>query len=1081
MATAQTGNTRLSESELLPLSIKHVTIAENVLDPESWQTFTTEGAISPILLAQWDKFPDTARIYHNQVADSHDVTPHTEEEVLRLDELEGDFWVVVYPELPIPILIIIAIALAAVSIGLSFLLRPNTKATQQSASPNNSLSDRQNQARPNERIPDIFGTVRSTPDLIQQPYKIFQNNIEIEHSYMCIGRGYYTIIDCKDDVTNIGDIDGAYAAVFAPGTSPNSATPTPQETFGAVGTGVTIPKIVSIQPSSAIVGQVMRAPNSGNLNTVNNVGFVYPDQIVNDGSFSFLDYFAVGTMSNPNYLIADANTTASDPGGSVHSVHLDGIYEILAVTDSTITLSSPGSVNSNWSVVGTFTGAQSTFAHQFNLSTTGSQWVGTYDLQIADLTEVWCNFVAPQGLYYINGDGNQKELDVTLEIGVQSIDVVGTPVGDEIFGTVNVIGSTVVKNQRGATIKFVLPAPGPVRVRAVRSTPIGTSKGNQYVEEIQWRDLYAVSAVAATDFGDVTTVQTITIPTQDALSVKQRKLNMLVTRNLPTWNNRATGTGHTPFTLAAGQTAPTFSTTLYPTNNAADIICAMALDSAIGRRTIAEINVQQIYATADSTEIGAPTGHEAGAIQTYFGTALMTEFCYTFDDSNVSFEESLNDVCQAIGCTAYRQGSQLFLNFEKQTSDATLLFNHRNTLPDSQTRTVSFGTLNDNDGITLNFINPDAPNYPNVDTTQSLYFPPDQSAQNPKQITSVGIRNLPQALIIGWRYYQKLTNQNTQVSMTTLAETAMIPQMSSIMIADNTRPDVQDGEVVLVTGLAVITSQPVLFAVGVTYTAFLQLADGTIQAIACTAGTPALDSRQGSIVLASAPRIALVFDPNLAMRTTYLIVGSTDSAATQFLLQEKQAQENNTYKTTAINYSDKYYLHDQDVVTAAIVPPLFGYATQGFTGSGNLTPALTAYSGPSVSGYNATTYNGSSLHTSNNVPSGTNHGTSLGGVYAPDLPILATDISGLASVATTGTYSSLTGTPTIPASQVNSDWSASSGVAQVLNKPTTLTVPVVTTSGAPSGSTTTNSLRFDPATNTLYAYNGTTWVKTVLT
>lgn len=37
-------------------------------------------------------------------------------------------------------------------------------------------------------------------------------------------------------------------------------------------------------------------------------------------------------------------------------------------------------------------------------------------------------------------------------------------------------------------------------------------------------------------------------------------------------------------------------------------------------------------------------------------------------------------------------------------------------------------------------------------------------------------------------------------------------------------------------------------------------------------------------------------------------------------------------------------------------------------------------------------------------------------------------------------YSSLTGAPTIPAAQVNSDWTATSGVSQVLNKPTFATV-----------------------------------------
>lgn len=42
----------------------------------------------------------------------------------------------------------------------------------------------------------------------------------------------------------------------------------------------------------------------------------------------------------------------------------------------------------------------------------------------------------------------------------------------------------------------------------------------------------------------------------------------------------------------------------------------------------------------------------------------------------------------------------------------------------------------------------------------------------------------------------------------------------------------------------------------------------------------------------------------------------------------------------------------------------------------------------------------------------------------------------LATVATSGSYNDLTNKPTIPSAQVNSDWNATSGVAQILNKPT---------------------------------------------
>lgn len=54
--------------------------------------------------------------------------------------------------------------------------------------------------------------------------------------------------------------------------------------------------------------------------------------------------------------------------------------------------------------------------------------------------------------------------------------------------------------------------------------------------------------------------------------------------------------------------------------------------------------------------------------------------------------------------------------------------------------------------------------------------------------------------------------------------------------------------------------------------------------------------------------------------------------------------------------------------------------------------------------------------------------TALG--YTPVNP------SSLATVATSGSYNDLSNKPTIPAAQVNSDWNAVSGVAEILNKPT---------------------------------------------
>lgn len=55
---------------------------------------------------------------------------------------------------------------------------------------------------------------------------------------------------------------------------------------------------------------------------------------------------------------------------------------------------------------------------------------------------------------------------------------------------------------------------------------------------------------------------------------------------------------------------------------------------------------------------------------------------------------------------------------------------------------------------------------------------------------------------------------------------------------------------------------------------------------------------------------------------------------------------------------------------------------------------------------------------------------------ADSLLALKANTADLAAVATSGAYGDLTGKPTIPAAQVASDWTASTGVAAILNKPT---------------------------------------------
>ncbi len=187
-----------------------VVIIEDVLSrPSAWKRVETDDVVGA-LLDHFGAWPQSARLYKDSVALCNDVTPHDAETVAALQDIQGTFYAVVYPKGPAAI--IVAIVVLVVAVAAMFLFKPKIPIpalrNTQNTSPNNELSARENEARPNGRIPDIFGTVRSTPDLICVPYNQYINHQEVEDCVLCIGLGQYEIHDMKDGETSVYEIDG---------------------------------------------------------------------------------------------------------------------------------------------------------------------------------------------------------------------------------------------------------------------------------------------------------------------------------------------------------------------------------------------------------------------------------------------------------------------------------------------------------------------------------------------------------------------------------------------------------------------------------------------------------------------------------------------------------------------------------------------------------------------------------------------------------------------------------------------------------------------------------------------------------
>lgn len=954
--------------------MKIVTLALNPLDPETWTNHEVAD-IREFLMEEFNEWPQTARIYEKQVSSATDVTPSSEAEIERLGELEGPFFVVVYPAGTITIIYaIVAIVVVAAVVMAAQQPPMTTLRNTQQQSPNNELSERSNKPRPNARIPDIFGTVRSTPDLIAVPYKIFVNNEEVEYSFMCIGRGYYDIpsLEIRDDATRVLDIAGTSVEVYSPFTSPNSGH-APQL---RIGSAINTP-VLNVVRSNAVNGQVLRAPNDQFLRGNNNIRFAAPNEI-QTSEFDFTDKFAAGdTMTiqgaaeydsyqtetktiaafsagyfrfaipsstlptlykagkecvltgatfnqtdgdrfiaavydlsgiyqiasvalesetitpksgapftqyycrvnlvspataNPKWSLASGLSTSAAiriPDGA-EIYNLSGKYTVLSVSDTAITLSNPSAVNPAWGTI-TTTNYISPI-----LSTTGSKWVGPFVLDKTDLSEVFANFVALNGLYKDDGK-NQQRFDVVCEIELTPVNADGSPRGAAETFRATVEGSATYRSSRAVTLKANPTFDGRCKVRARRVTPSDLAFEGSVVDEIKWCDVYSVSPVSETNFGNVTTVQAVTYATAGALALKERKLNMLVTRKIP---------------IRVGGSA--FSTELQATNNAAEIISFICLDKYIGNRQVAEIDFDSIY-------------NSISEVQEYFGSDLAAEFCYTFDSNNLSFEETVKSVSDAVFCTAYRRGSIIKLSFEKETPDSTLLFNHRNKLPGSETRTIRFGNQDDFNGVSFQYIDPED------DAQITYYIPEDRSAVNPKEVESLGIRNKLQAYFHAWRTWNKIQFQNVITEFTATQESDLLVNNDRILVADNTRQDTQDGEIISQNVLQLALSQTVDMSKYSEYTIFVQLDDGTTEAIPVTKG-----STGKQVVLSREPRLPLALDEDLYARTTFILVGNNEPRQNAFLVTEKEPQSNFTSVIRAVNYDARYYGNDKDFINGLI-------------------------------------------------------------------------------------------------------------------------------------------------------------------
>lgn len=938
------------------MSLKKVIIVPDIYDRSTWAEADVEDVLQYLHEQFAPSFPKNARIYHNDIAQSKDVTPKNLGDIENLKQLDGQFYVVVYPAFdPFTLFVIVVGIMAAYSV-YSILTMPKPAAATVGSS-NNELANRTNQARLNGRIPDIFGQVRAYPDLIAQAYSIYVDGIEIEECLMCIGRGYYQILDMRDGDTDVANIAGTSVSVYDPETS---ILGTPVYRVGDEFTEY--PKYV--KKSDSINGQTIERPNNAVLESTN-VWFESPNLIKSTG-LDFTQYFTaldrVG-LSGAVYGIADVNltgeilvndaktviiestinidnpnlfkglqltgalvdivTTSGTPpvtetntrdlsgqfivsgvtktviSGGFHyeivlsnpelvnanwdfvnddytitagavlnknsnSISLDDTYTINSVTANTIALVNPSAINDEWdkllNLPDQSTAGQSVLVRFDQVS---SKYVGWFNFDMPEAEQAVFNFFFPNGLFYQDSKGGVWEEGMTAVIEIQSINSDGDPIG--AITTINQDIRANNKSQFGKTVYIDLPTLGSFRFRLSRTT--GTQTGKTQ-DTCKIKTVYGMADSDVSNYGNVTVIRSRTVATDGALSLKERKLNCLVNRKLP-----LDGTG-----------------ALQVTRSAAQALIYNALDQHVGRRSFNEIDIVQINA-------------EIEKVNTYFGSSIMSEFNYTIDDDNLSFEETAGMIASSAFCEPNRFGSLLRLKFEQPQDNSVLLFNHRNKAPNTEKRTYTFGVQKDYDGVELEYTSDE-------DDARIKYTVPEGiTLKNPLKITTSGIRNEAQAKVRAWREWNKLKYKYVSCEFEALDESELLIRNDRILVADNTLVSTQDGEVEAVDGLTVHTSQPCLFETGFVYYAYFQLPDASVDMIQCSAGPD-----DYSMTLARAPLLPLVVDSDRYVKTLYSLVKADEREKQAFMLEELTPQTQMTNTLKASNYDARFYERDHDFI-----------------------------------------------------------------------------------------------------------------------------------------------------------------------
>jgi len=655
-------------------------------------------------------------------------------------------------------LIYIAIAVVAAVAVVALTPKPQipNNAGSSKDSPNNKFTGSTNLFRLYQAIPDVYGTCVCYPDLIQQSFYEYINNVKYITELMLISHGAGYVDKVKSATSPFSDISGASFEVFKP---TYSAGQYPEDGTTLV-TG-----IIESFATPNVDGQTLKPAVVPPIIEGNGPAYYSGDTLTINSTQDFSSINSVIGLTGGVFLKVRYQYEASSGTGPAPWYTFDDFEGDVTL----VSFSASNIVFSGLNLRPSF--SQGVVAHYSARRSLIDVSTSTSFTVPFPTPKIQYNFAMMRGL---RGDDGGATVNVRVNYFAVNDD------GSEIAGSAgsenfSFSGDTFEQQFRTA---YVTPAYGYARYKTnvTRTNPSASPKADY--DQIKIESINGIREYGAKQFPSSTIIRVRTRATEQATSGNERKFNVEFTRAIRDFD----------------------TTVCTPSRSMARAIIHQHV--AVAQRSIDQLDLDSLRAINASL----PTN-----------TTLLN-FDFTFDDKDVSYGERIATMANAGRCSVFRDGSRWsFVRDAVRGAYPEMQLDYRN-LASGGSSTISMDriTPNSHDGVELEYVDP----LLNKKALIKLRINTDGSivngvCGNPLKVRLAGCRDIVQATNRARLEAGHLVYSRDAVSDDALSDANMLGRGALVRWIDPNDfygdDGLQAGEIIAINGNVVETSEECLF------------------------------------------------------------------------------------------------------------------------------------------------------------------------------------------------------------------------------------------------------------------------------